>query len=325
MKLQDHPAAAAFPMMDDAAFNELKDSIAQSGQRVPIVLLGGKILDGRNRYHACQQLKINPITREFDPAKDGQSVLLFVLDSNLRRRHLTPSQKAVIAAEALKALQAEAEAAAKEAKVSIATKVEAKKQKKPAKANKGTVQQEDLDLAGKDEEEEEPKDKEISVKALAKSAGVGETAIKQAKKLVNENPDLATDVKAGKKTIAQAKAEAKEAAAQADQKAKQKEILARIKKVCGPEFAQAFEDNTILKTASEAAEFLKLDDKTMADITGLIVSGWKVTRAVTFVTKEVTARTKVGDLINMAIANKGVYAVELSGFEIAVTKLDATK
>ncbi len=64
-ELKNHPAADAFPMMDAARLEELKADIAANGQREPITLCDGMILDGRNRYQACILLGIQPATREY--------------------------------------------------------------------------------------------------------------------------------------------------------------------------------------------------------------------------------------------------------------------
>jgi DNA modification methylase len=64
--LKNHPAADAWPMMDDERYAELRGDIYTNGQREPITLCDGMILDGRNRYRACVELGIEPMTREYD-------------------------------------------------------------------------------------------------------------------------------------------------------------------------------------------------------------------------------------------------------------------
>jgi site-specific DNA-methyltransferase (adenine-specific) len=63
--LKNHPAADAWPMMDDKRFAQLRDDIKKNDQEEPITLCDGMILDGRNRYRACVDLGIAPITREY--------------------------------------------------------------------------------------------------------------------------------------------------------------------------------------------------------------------------------------------------------------------
>jgi len=86
-----HPLSAAFPDMDPEEYKNLLTSIRANGQREPITLFEGKILDGWHRYRACQELDIGLLTTEFD----GKDPVDFVIDLNLQRRHLSPSQKAL--------------------------------------------------------------------------------------------------------------------------------------------------------------------------------------------------------------------------------------
>ncbi len=65
-QLKNHPAAEAFPMMDDGRYGELLADIRENGQREPITLCDGMILDGRNRYRACLEAGVEPVAREFD-------------------------------------------------------------------------------------------------------------------------------------------------------------------------------------------------------------------------------------------------------------------
>ena len=90
-----HPAADAFPMLSGADYEALRDDIARNGQHQPIYLTpDGLILDGRNRWRACAELGLSPITRTYD----GADPVGFVISLNLTRRHLNESQRALIAA-----------------------------------------------------------------------------------------------------------------------------------------------------------------------------------------------------------------------------------
>ncbi len=90
-----HPLAEIFPLMSDDEFNRLCEDIRENGQREAIWLHQNKIIDGRNRYNACQALKMEPITREWDGTG---SLISFVVSLNLHRRHLSESQRAMVAA-----------------------------------------------------------------------------------------------------------------------------------------------------------------------------------------------------------------------------------
>jgi len=91
---QPHPLAELFPMLPDREVAELADDICTFGQRVPIVMLDGMILDGRNRLAACRLAEVEPEFVEYE----GDDPLNFVLSHNLHRRHLTESQRAMVAA-----------------------------------------------------------------------------------------------------------------------------------------------------------------------------------------------------------------------------------
>jgi hypothetical protein len=89
-----HPYAEIFPLIEGAAFDELVADIKLHGLREKIWLYEGKILDGRNRYLACQKANIKLETRKYE----GSNPLAFVISLNVQRRHLTESQRAMAAA-----------------------------------------------------------------------------------------------------------------------------------------------------------------------------------------------------------------------------------
>jgi hypothetical protein len=92
-KLELHPYCTLFPACTEEELQTLTDDIRQNGLLDPVVLLDGKILDGRNRDTACAMLGIDPETIEYA----GDDPLGFVLSKNLHRRHLNESQRAMVA------------------------------------------------------------------------------------------------------------------------------------------------------------------------------------------------------------------------------------
>jgi hypothetical protein len=100
-----HPVALLFPMMSEETFKELRTDIETHGQLSPIWIHEGQIIDGRNRYRACLDLGIKPQFREWD---GRGSLVNFVLSLNLKRRHLTTTQRAMVAFHMLPLLEAEA-------------------------------------------------------------------------------------------------------------------------------------------------------------------------------------------------------------------------
>lgn len=91
MNLTQHPLSAAFPAMSDEDFQALKDDIEINGQREPVMIFEGMVLDGWHRYRACVDLGLKPQQFTFP---EGDDPVAFVLSQNLHRRHLSASQRA---------------------------------------------------------------------------------------------------------------------------------------------------------------------------------------------------------------------------------------
>lgn len=89
-----HPYSEIFPLLEGGALDELTADIKANGLREKIWLYDGKILDGRNRFLACQKAKVKADTRKYT----GKDPLSFVVSLNVQRRHLTESQRAMAAA-----------------------------------------------------------------------------------------------------------------------------------------------------------------------------------------------------------------------------------
>jgi len=89
-----HPIADIFPPMSADEYADLVQDIRERGLLEPVWLYDGQVLDGRHRSRACQELGIEPETREYT----GDDPLGFVVSLNLKRRHLSESQRAMVAA-----------------------------------------------------------------------------------------------------------------------------------------------------------------------------------------------------------------------------------
>jgi len=90
--MRTHKFAEIFPLMNDKESTALKQDIQEKGLQEEIVTFEEKILDGRNRYNACQELNLTPKFRQYK----GNDALGYVTSTNLKRRQLTDSQKAVV-------------------------------------------------------------------------------------------------------------------------------------------------------------------------------------------------------------------------------------
>jgi hypothetical protein len=93
-----HPIANLLPLLEGPDFDALVADIKAHGLRDPIWRhRNGQILDGRNRWRACQAGGVACPSRTFEG--DDSEILAFIISLNLHRRHLDVSQRAMIAAE----------------------------------------------------------------------------------------------------------------------------------------------------------------------------------------------------------------------------------
>jgi hypothetical protein len=79
--LELHPLCALFPALQGSDFETLRQDIGAYGQRQPIVLLDGQIVDGANHYRACLAANIEPQLENFT----GTDMVALVLSATCRR------------------------------------------------------------------------------------------------------------------------------------------------------------------------------------------------------------------------------------------------
>lgn len=91
-----HEAACWLPLMEDDDLCALADDIRDNGQKHPIELLDGKVIDGRNRLTACRLRGIEPKFIDMKPSDVGNPSA-YVASVNVRRRHLSTAQRAKFA------------------------------------------------------------------------------------------------------------------------------------------------------------------------------------------------------------------------------------
>lgn len=86
--MQFHPLAEEYPMMPAKELSRLEDAMRNHGydKRFPVVVYGGRILDGRNRWLASQAAGVKAPTVEFKGTEEEAAA--FVRLANEERRHL---------------------------------------------------------------------------------------------------------------------------------------------------------------------------------------------------------------------------------------------
>ncbi|HUC30025.1 MAG TPA: hypothetical protein VMR80_10590 [Candidatus Acidoferrum sp.] len=103
---QWHETANLLPLMRAEELEALTHDIRAKGLQNPVVLFGGKVLDGRNRLLACAKANVAPTFTRFH--ENGLSALDFVITQNLHRRDLTFDQRVALAARLVPALAKQA-------------------------------------------------------------------------------------------------------------------------------------------------------------------------------------------------------------------------
>lgn len=184
-----HPACTIFPLLEGVEFDALVEDIRAHGQREEILVDETKtILDGRNRYRACEALGIKPRTAVWRPRGDD-SVLALIVSLNINRRHLTPSLKASLAEELEPMFAAEA-----------AKRMAAGKTTEGAggRGHKKNPTQEKGEGSGKHAGE--------ASAAAAKATGANRAYVEFLKHLKKAAPEIHARVKKGELTIQEARA-----------------------------------------------------------------------------------------------------------------------
>lgn len=182
-----HEVADIFPLLIGNEFDTLKEDISENGLLENIWLHpDGRIIDGRNRYRACQEMGIKPRYRTWS---GKGSLVSFAVSLNLHRRHLTSSQRAALAVDVLPMLEEEA-------------------RERQATSTGGATPQ----LVEKMPQAEN-KEPTASGKTRDRAADLFNTNgryVSDAKVLYQEAPDIFAEVKTGEKTITKANREFKQ-------------------------------------------------------------------------------------------------------------------
>jgi len=225
-----------FPLMQSDDYNRLKDDLATNGYdtKNPIYTYQGEILDGWNRYRACEELSLKPVYKEF--VGTDSEAFGFVLRTN-KRRNLTPSQWAVIAVESYEVCEVIREEVDKKRKENISKSMAYNNNAIDKKhttelipqsvTNHGMIETDNQSDEFVDQKCAEIKpittstqkqmvqliepsvkdNSRLSDQILAETFNTNRTYISDARKLQKNKPEVLEQVKRGKKTISQAKKE----------------------------------------------------------------------------------------------------------------------
>jgi ParB-like chromosome segregation protein Spo0J len=151
------------PKMSEEEFTELKASIQAEGQHYAIIVNEDlEVLDGHHRYRACMELGIEP---DFEVRKFDDKLLekKFVIEANLRRRHLNNFQLVELAVPLLE----------------IEKSLAKQRQSKGGKNGRN-------DQLGIASEDAEPEFKAKATEVVAKKAGVSTRTFERGKKILEE-------------------------------------------------------------------------------------------------------------------------------------------
>ncbi len=314
--LKAHPIAALFPELPPEELTQLVRDIKERGQLEPIILYKGLILDGRNRYRACQIAGVKPRIEEFNAKTSKRSPEEFVLSRNLRRRHLSVGQKAAIALD----------------------------------------WSEQIELNPAPEKTKERGRPKGALSEAAKHVGINEQRVFEVRQIREVNSKLYQDVKSGRRSLNGALAEispprevgirefslgksgamfpeAERAGdgkvARAAQKPGSKEAaaavklppspaaiekaLARIKAILGSWFYAEVKARNLVQKPEEIVQFAKLTDAQMREIGLVLKKGWTFAAAFREVIERLTPDDGIRALHTRAVENGGNWYLSSVG------------
>lgn len=202
-----HAIASLFPLLGDNELKMMAADIEEHGLREPIRLFEDKILDGRNRYLACLIADVTPEYLLFEGNRI--EALAFVWSENFARRHLTSSQAAACLVDK-EYLEAEFALEVEKMREEARERQDEGRKLGGQIAGRGRSKQENSFSQSIDESYENPNARRTDSR-LARSIGTNRQHLADMRKISEEHPEYREPIKAGEKTITQAKREIKKA------------------------------------------------------------------------------------------------------------------
>lgn len=188
-----HPLANEFPLLEGEEFTKLVTDIKANGLQQPIVLAADNltIVDGRNRYLACDVALVDPRFDTLPSTYTEEQIIAHIWSANGERRHLTVGQRAFVGVKIEELLSIEAK----------------KRQLASLKQNTVTPIPVGFNCAPREAVAPKPTvaanspSREVrtpeSRATAAKRVGAGSNSVQRAKKVAQIAPDLAAEVKSG--------------------------------------------------------------------------------------------------------------------------------
>jgi ParB-like nuclease domain len=325
---EPHPLATLFPELAPDELAELASDIKARGQLEPIILYKGRILDGRNRYRACQIAGVKPQTEDFDAKATKRTPEELVLSRNLRRRHLTVGQKAAIALD-WSELSPEPERNKERGRPKgtlskVAKKIGINEQRvfevrqirgvnpslyQDVKAGRCSLNSalakvrlsNETRSQGSDVEKYEPKYQEPDWGAQNANGDNIQVATVQMQPIVQP---VAGKASRGVEKFA-IKKEAAAAVKLPPSPAAIEKALARIKAILGSWFYAEVKARNLIQKPDEIVQFAKLTDLQMREIGSLLKRGWIFTSAFREVIERLTPDDEIRALHTRAVAKGG--------------------
>jgi hypothetical protein len=183
-----------FPEMSLEEFNRLKEDMQTNGfdPNYPIMLYDNQILDGWNRYRACEELKKTPLFDHF--AGNDEEAMALVMRSN-KRRNLSDERLTALALQSddmMKAIQKQVEEGRR---AKLIGNDNAKKEKTITPNSDSSILRD--------------KNENTTIAKIAETIGVKKNQVEKIMKLQKENPVGAEQVADGKTTTRKLNAEKK--------------------------------------------------------------------------------------------------------------------
>ena len=318
--LEPYPFSGIFPELPAEELRHLAQDIKQRGQIEPIILYKGQILDGRNRYKACQMIGVKPHFEEFNPKTAKRNPEEFVLSRNLRRRHLSTGQKAAIALEWADQLElsprsgnAKSAGRPRGALLEAAKHIGIERQRvfearQIREINAGLYQELKAGRRSLNSALDEIKPQ--------KETNLGQLDSLKPERSARPDADGGTQTPAVKERATNSKLPPSPPSPAAIERA-----LIRIKAILGRSFHAEVKARNLIKTPEEIVQLAKLRDAEMQEVGSLLKKGWMFAAALEEVIERLTPDNEIRALHTRTIQNGGAwYLVTIGDFAHVVVR-----